>query len=491
MSWFFLFLLVPVIIHFISRRTMKRVKFPSLFFLLSMEKRRLTWHRIREYVLLLSRMLTVGFLVLSFLHPSLPIPFLPEPVRNVYLDTSLSMGKTKEKGIPLPSRGGVLQFDPEKIKKPAVLITDLQRINFEKLKPVKGIRIKRIPLPSWNAGILDAFYTRGKLRVLCGMWGKSKSMEVKVFSGKRLLAKTRCYLREGKNMIEIPVNFQGRPSGYIVIEKDSLTFDDTLYFVFPEEKNIPVFLPDSGILHDLITSMGFRPEKKLNASLFILPDRGEEEYLRSLGLRGICGKKGKPIGKSPVKWLSGPVEFLNPYLEGKVIEYTEKIKGGKVLGMLEDGTPFVVEKDGVIYFPLPLDSSSLTFSPFFPPLIHSLLLYLAGEKKCIIRMDEPYIFDLPEKNIATVIAPDGRKYRVRKEEGRFVFRNTGKKGIYRVKDTDLIFAVNQLPEESDISVLSDEEAARIFQDTGRRDAFYLFLCLSLFFFLLSLLIERR
>jgi len=90
-----------------------------------------------------------------------------------------------------------------------------------------------------------------------------------------------------------------------------------------------------------------------------------------------------------------------------------------------------------------------------------------------------------------MIAPDGRKYRVRKEEGRFVFRNTGKKGIYRVKDTDLIFAVNQLPEESDISVLSDEEAARIFQDTGRRDAFYLFLCLSLFFFLLSLLIERR
>jgi hypothetical protein len=62
---------IPLLIHFLSRRRIKIVDFSSLKFLFQMQKTRLRWLRIREILLLLLRILILAFLALAFARPAL------------------------------------------------------------------------------------------------------------------------------------------------------------------------------------------------------------------------------------------------------------------------------------------------------------------------------------------------------------------------------------------------------------------------------------
>ncbi|OQX92192.1 MAG: hypothetical protein B6D58_04135 [candidate division Zixibacteria bacterium 4484_95] len=62
---------IPLLIHFLSRRRIKIVDFSSLKFLLVMQKSKLRWLKIRELLLLLIRMMILAMLALAFARPAL------------------------------------------------------------------------------------------------------------------------------------------------------------------------------------------------------------------------------------------------------------------------------------------------------------------------------------------------------------------------------------------------------------------------------------
>ncbi|MCD6162646.1 MAG: BatA domain-containing protein [candidate division Zixibacteria bacterium] len=63
--------IIPLLIHFLSRRRIKIIDFSSLRFLLQMQKSKLRWLRILELLLLIIRMLILASIALAFARPAL------------------------------------------------------------------------------------------------------------------------------------------------------------------------------------------------------------------------------------------------------------------------------------------------------------------------------------------------------------------------------------------------------------------------------------
>ncbi len=93
---------VPVIIHLLNRRRVKRVKFSSLEFLEEVNRQRMRRINLRRFLILLLRTLAILLLVVAFARPTLRSGFLfsgsvPKNV-IVCLDASFSMGLAEETG---------------------------------------------------------------------------------------------------------------------------------------------------------------------------------------------------------------------------------------------------------------------------------------------------------------------------------------------------------------------------------------------------------
>ena len=94
---------MPVIIHLLNRRRVRRIKFSSLEFLTELAKRRMRKINLRRILILVLRTLAVVFLVTAFARPTLKSAafLLPgKAPKNVVicLDASYSMGVHKERG---------------------------------------------------------------------------------------------------------------------------------------------------------------------------------------------------------------------------------------------------------------------------------------------------------------------------------------------------------------------------------------------------------
>jgi hypothetical protein len=94
---------IPILIHFLSKRRLPEIRFPTVMFLRALEPREIRRIRLREILLLILRTLALIFLVCAFARPSV------EPkgatVRAavavaVILDDSESMGATDEQARP-------------------------------------------------------------------------------------------------------------------------------------------------------------------------------------------------------------------------------------------------------------------------------------------------------------------------------------------------------------------------------------------------------
>jgi hypothetical protein len=57
---------IPLLIHFLSRRRIKIVDFSSLKFLMVMQKSKLRWLKIIELLLLIIRMMIIALIALAF-----------------------------------------------------------------------------------------------------------------------------------------------------------------------------------------------------------------------------------------------------------------------------------------------------------------------------------------------------------------------------------------------------------------------------------------
>jgi len=102
--WALFALTIPVIIHFFNFRRYKTVYFSNTRFLRQVEKKSTSINRLRNYLVLLSRLLALAFLVMAFAQPYLPVS--DSEVGNsrylsIYVDNSLSMKATGVNGVLL------------------------------------------------------------------------------------------------------------------------------------------------------------------------------------------------------------------------------------------------------------------------------------------------------------------------------------------------------------------------------------------------------
>jgi len=94
---------VPLLIHFLSRRRLPEVPFPTVQFLRALEPREIRRIRLRELLLLLLRTLAVLLLVLAFARPSLEprgAVIHAAAAVGILLDDSESMGALDEQARP-------------------------------------------------------------------------------------------------------------------------------------------------------------------------------------------------------------------------------------------------------------------------------------------------------------------------------------------------------------------------------------------------------
>lgn len=69
-TWIFLLLLIPVLIHLLRFRKQKKLLFPGVFRLVSLLKETQSTHQLKQYIVLLNRVLIIGVISLLFTEPS-------------------------------------------------------------------------------------------------------------------------------------------------------------------------------------------------------------------------------------------------------------------------------------------------------------------------------------------------------------------------------------------------------------------------------------
>jgi len=94
---------IPLLIHLLARRRLKRVYFSSLTFLKSMQRSQLRWLKVKQLLLLIVRTLIVIFLVLAFARPALRsqlrgVGAEAQTSAVVLLDNSYSMARETKDG---------------------------------------------------------------------------------------------------------------------------------------------------------------------------------------------------------------------------------------------------------------------------------------------------------------------------------------------------------------------------------------------------------
>ncbi len=102
--WFLFLALIPVIIHLLNLRPFRTVLFTNLRFLRRIESENRTRRKLKEYIILLLRVLAIVALVLAFARPVGNVDTSQLPCQDkvvIYLDNSFSMGVRGRAGVNL------------------------------------------------------------------------------------------------------------------------------------------------------------------------------------------------------------------------------------------------------------------------------------------------------------------------------------------------------------------------------------------------------
>ena len=95
---------IPIIIHLFNLRKYKTVRFSSIRFLKEIKQAKRSRSRLKNLLILLSRILAIAFLVLAFAKPYIPVKEQQtDLVKNIffYIDNSFSMESVSENGMLL------------------------------------------------------------------------------------------------------------------------------------------------------------------------------------------------------------------------------------------------------------------------------------------------------------------------------------------------------------------------------------------------------
>ncbi|MFI5221898.1 MAG: BatA domain-containing protein [Bacteroidia bacterium] len=96
---------VPILIHLFNFRRYKKIIFSDIRFLRQVQEETKSRQRLKEWLILLARILTISLLVLAFAQPFIPQSetglLSVQPAVSIYLDNSFSMGNEGKQGVLL------------------------------------------------------------------------------------------------------------------------------------------------------------------------------------------------------------------------------------------------------------------------------------------------------------------------------------------------------------------------------------------------------
>jgi hypothetical protein len=295
---YFLFLLViPILVHLFQLRRFKKEAFTNVKFLKELSVQTRKSATLKKYLLLLTRLLLLAFLILAFAQPF----FKAKDSKNeknelfIVLDNSYSMQAKGQKGELLKRAvQDLLEHTPEntnfsivtnnesywntsirgiekelqnikysaipfsietaltKIKsrktfqnKDIVVITDGIGIKKNQLKSLtendktffiipEAEQLKNIAIDSvYLSQTLDNFY---EISVqFSSNFDEEKSIPVSIYNDKELIAKTVLNIKKNKEKINFTLPKKDF-NGYVTINDNSLVFDNTLYFSISKSK---------------------------------------------------------------------------------------------------------------------------------------------------------------------------------------------------------------------------------------------------------------
>ncbi len=531
---FFLFFLpliiIPIIIHFLSRKNIKKIDFPSLLFIVKKEIKLIRLIQFKKLLLLILRICLIVFLILAAANLKIPFVFL-NPIETIIIDKSLSMEKQnieEKSAIIVPNLSGIPQFSSFLKKHPiGILITDAQKNAFseiiKKREKFPGITIKKVDFPKGNLAVIGAvsgpsfeeedFYTNF---TILNEYKEKKKTKLKLKSNVKIIKEEKTLLSEGINTIEFNLKL---PKGLHQIsleleDEQGFYFDNKYYLAVNVIEKQKIYILSDDYPERLIAALvpsyfevkWIRESSDIKEDLFIAlnPD---SKILRNLlenhsrGIICIQNSDNTYISNKIPDRISTVVEESSINLLNNLkslnqipITYNSIITKGTTLLYFKNGNPFINKIGNHIVLPISIEKNDLTLHPIFIPLLFNLINFLSDPSICRnVTMNESVAIKTSSK--AEIISPKGKKYFLRKSDTvNNIFKETKELGFYKIiegnKNRGLI-AVNAHPSESKLESLSNEELKYIFGKRGFTNGASFFLILALLCLILTFFIEKR
>ncbi|MBN1693934.1 BatA domain-containing protein [candidate division WOR-3 bacterium] len=521
---------MPVIIHLISRKKLKKIDFPSLLFIVKSDARLIRWFRLKRIFLLIMRIGLIIALILAAANLKIPFDFVT-PSEILIVDKSPSMDRIEiknENAFIIPNKSGIPQFLQYLKRHPVgILITDAQRNGFIEIlkerEKFPGISIKKMDFPKGNLGIIGASSTPSfedekfvlNFKILNEYKDKKKTSIILETEGK-ILKKESSILNVGENILSFELYLRkGLYQLSLELEdEEGFIFDNKFYFVVNvrERKNICIL--SDAYPERLISALStFYFEVKwvkeiadVKGDFFFVYNTNEKDELDLLqidipGIFCLQGETNTSVSnKIPdrISTIADGSPFNNSlYLKNLSeipVRYSCIITEGKTLMYFENGDPFVNKIENHLLFPISLEKNDLSLHPVFIPFLFGLIDFLSeGESGRNILLEDP--LEIKSSTEPQIISPKGEKYKPHRiDEDNYIFKETKECGVYKITDGKKIIglaAVNTHPSESKLDSLSEEEVGYIFGGEGFVNGAVFFLFIALLFFVLSLFMERK
>ncbi len=531
-AFFMLFplIIVPIIIHLLSRKKLEKIDFPSLLFIIKNEIKLIRWFQLKRLLLLITRISLLIFLILAAVNLKVPFSFF-NPAKTLILDNSPSMEKIKindKNAFIVPMHSGIPQFFPYlKKHSPGILITDAQENGFTEIlkerEKFPGIRIKKTAFPQGNLAIIGAesgpAYQGKKININFNILNKykekKKTRSTLKLDGKVFMEKNKI-LKVGESDLSFNLSLpRGLHQLSLELEdKKGFNFDNKYYLTVNVRAKQNIYILSDDYPERLIAALPpsyfevkwVRGTSEIKGNLFIANNVDKKSGLSLLknpisGIICLRGAENTSISNKIPDRISTVVEessFNNSSdlkaLSQIPISYNCIITDGKTLMYFENGNPFVSKIKNHLILPTSLEENDLSLHPVFIPFLFNLINSLSEEPFCSnILLDEPIVITNFLK--PTIISPKGNEYTGDPVNAdNYIFKETKECGIYKITDGNKIIgliAVNNHPSESKLESLSDKELRYIFGRSGLTNGASFFLILALLCFILSLFIERR
>jgi len=517
--------------HFISRKQLKRTDFPTLLFFVKGEMRFVRWFRLKELLLLITRVFLLLLLILAAANLKIPFKFFNRS-EVLIVDGSPSMEKFEfgqKNAFIVPTISGIPQFSYYLKKHPVgILITDVQRNGFSEIikkgEKFPGIRVKRENFPAGNLGIVAASSSpafEGEKFVInfkiLNEYKKNKKTILLLKARDRIIKEENVILKVGDNLMSFDIRL---PKGIFAFsleleDKEGFLFDNKFYFVVNvhEKRNIYV-LSDSfparlmaALSHSYFRVKWGRELADVNGDLFIACGMSEKDISGLLqsaipGIVCVQGKTNTLISNKISNKISTVIErsvfdrLLCPEGLSEIpVRYNCLITEGTGFLYFENGDPFLNRIKNHLILPISLEKNDLSLHPVFIPFLFGLIDFLSDEMihSSNIRMDEEITIESSFK--PGIIDPEGITYKpTQVGQNIYVFTETKECGFYKINDGKTVrglVAVNTHPTESKIESLSEEEIIFVF---GKQDLFNgvnFFLVIAFLCFVLSVFLERK